>query len=62
MELGSLKAKWAARVVNKKQTKYVQTARPPCPDAVASGLPALRVLLSDPNSFFSAFSVRSTDP
>jgi hypothetical protein len=62
MELGSLKAKWAARDVHNKQANSEHPALPPCPDAVASGLPALRVLLSDPNSFFSAFSVRSTDP
>ncbi len=30
---------------------------PTCPDAVASGPPALRVLISDPITFFSAFSV-----
>ena len=37
-------------------------ALPTCPDAAASGLPALRVLLSDPNSFFSVFSVGSSEP
>jgi hypothetical protein len=35
---------------------------PACPDAVASGLPALRVLISDPSSFFSVFSVLSSEP
>ena len=39
---------------------------PTCPDALASGLPALRVSESDPNTFacnfISVFSVSSSDP
>lgn len=37
-------------------------ALPTRPDAKASGLPALRVLISDPISFISVFSVLSSEP